>query len=166
MVLPAKAKLALLLCITAGCLSTFFTSPSITMWDANMRVLSPTSPQARQFCNVPRKKASDCEGPTNDPGQEKQDEEKKTCSSLLLDAQKCDTLVKRSYRNINLEQCTYHIKSLTLCEDEWCVGYSADEIKSCGEECSGLRESLTTCIQKNVLDSFRRNGLNEDGTII
>lgn len=164
MALPEKAKVAVLLLITAACLITIFTSPSITMWDANMRVLPP---QGRQFCKVPRKRVSECENSMGDAaGEDIQDRKKKNCNSLVTEFQKCETIVKRAYRNINLGRCPFQIKSLTLCEDEWCENKSAEGLKSCAEECAGVRESLTTCIEQTVLDSFRRNGLNEDGTVV
>lgn len=160
--LPDSAKLVLLLLISAGCMSTLFTSPSIALQDANMRVLSP---EAAQFCKAPRNIATECESSVA-PGDNNKDGKTLKCNSLLKGVQKCDSIVKKAYRSINLGGCPFEIKYLTLCEDEWCQNESHEGIKSCRDECAGVRESLTTCVEKRVIDAFRWNGLNKDGTRI
>ena len=160
MILPDYAKLLLLFLITTASLSTLLTSPSITMGNAKMRVLSP---QPQQFCTAPRKRARECENAAAAEDNNKDGGTLK-CNYLTEAVHQCEKMVERAYRSINLGGCPFQIKSLTLCEDEWCHNVSPQGIKSCQDECAQVRRSLATCVEQRVIERFRWNGLNEDGT--
>lgn len=148
-----RSKLLLLVVLTVVCLGTIFTSPSTTMGNPNMRVLSPP---VRQFCKAPREAAAD-KGCSNAKHSSEKPQE---CSSLMKAVQTCDRMLQRAFQHINLGGCPFQIKAVTLCEDEWC----RHDPKSCMEECSGVRESLSVCTQQQVSSYFQRHGLKENGT--
>ena len=149
-----RAKLALLLAATALCLGTIFNAPSTTMNNPKMRVLAAP---VRQFCKAPREAAAKaCSADQNIS------EHRTQCTVLTTSMQRCERVVQRAFRDINLGGCTLQIKAVDLCEGEWCRNGSRAE--SCSEECSSVRESLSGCVKQQVSLTFRRNGLNEDGT--
>jgi hypothetical protein len=115
-----------------------------------MKVLSPP---LRQFCKAPRDAAQDCQ-------EDGHNKDKQACKLLNKNIIDCEFVVKRAFRHINLGGCPFYIKALTLCEDEWCH----QDPKSCAEECSGVREALSTCIQEYVTKYFVTNGMKPDGT--
>lgn len=154
MLLSDQAKLVLLLGLTAACLSTIFFSPSTTMHNSNMKVLSPP---LQQFCKAAGDAVKECQKSKESSGNQKMD-----CASLETHVANCEKTVRRAFRDINLGGCPFPIKSLTLCEDEWCRGRS--DPTSCAEECSGVREQLSSCIQQHVSRYFEWAGLQNDGT--
>jgi hypothetical protein len=139
----------LLLVLTVSCLSTMFISPSTTMLNSNMKVLSPSM---LQFCKVPRDAAQDCRKAVYN-------KDKQACTVVDRVLVNCENVVKRAFRHVNLGGCPFHIRALTLCEDEWCH----QDPKSCAVECLGVREALSTCIQQHVTNYFFTNGMMPDG---
>jgi hypothetical protein len=146
--LSDPTKLLLLAICMVACLGTLFTSPSITMGNAAMRVLAPP---VRQHCMAPRQAANKCSK-----------ESKAPCPDLDKVVVKCQSVVERAYRHINLGGCPFEIKALTLCEAEWC---QSGDGASCERECSNVRESLSSCIQRQVAAFLNRNGIEKDGTL-
>jgi hypothetical protein len=148
--LSDRAKLSLLAMCTMACLGTFFTSSSIAMGNAAMRVLSP---RTRQHCMAPIRASNQCQKEGN------------ACTFQKAVATRCEAVVKRAYRHINLGGCPSEIKALSLCEAEWChsTGFPADS--SCVQECSIVKETLSNCVQRQVQSFFRKNGLQNDGTL-
>lgn len=149
--LSDPAKLTLLVVLTVSCLSTILFAPSTTMHNSSMKVLSPP---LRQFCMTPRDAAQECRKTKSEQ------EDKRSCNLFDKNVVKCENVVRRAFRHMNLGGCPFQIKALTLCEDEWC---HQDPI-SCNKRCSGVREALSSCIQQQVASYLERNGLNADGT--
>jgi hypothetical protein len=147
---PDRVKLLLLSVVTGLSLGSIITSPSITMNNPNMRVLAAP---VRQFCKAPREAAKGCNS-----GSDKQTE----CNILTNSVRTCDQVLQQAFHNINLRGCPFEIKAVTLCEDEWC----RQDPKSCFKECSGVRESLSSCIQGHVVSYFQRSGLTNDGILV
>ena len=147
MMLSDPMKLLLLAICTLACLGTLFTSPSITMENAAMRVLSPS---VRQFCDAPLQAARECSA-----------ESRASCRDLEKVVKECQSVVQKAYRHINLGGCPFQIKALTLCEAEWC---RTGDMSSCERECSAVRESLSKCTRRQVEMFLHRNGLEKDGT--
>lgn len=151
-------KLLLLPVMILACLSTLWTSSSIQFNNADFRVLSP---QVQTYCRAPRQQTvKECEAAAAAPGAPPPSFD---CQRLQTSLKQCESAVKKAYRDINIGGCPWEIKSLTLCENEWCRG-SPNDASSCQTECAGVRESLTACIQRRVAVYFRRNRLKEDGT--
>lgn len=146
----------LLMGLTAACLSTMFFSPSTTMHNSNMKVLSPP---LQQFCKAARVDAQECRKTNDSNGNQIMH-----CSLLEKQVAKCEKTVRRAFQDINLGGCPFPIRSLTLCEDEWCRGRS--DPTSCDEECSGVREQLSSCIQQHVSRHFEWAGLKNNGSAI
>ena len=141
-------KLFLLAICTIGCLSTLFTSASIRMGNSSMGVMTP-----RNHCMNSKKAVNQCKTQGKAP-----------CNTLEVAASKCQKAVKEAYRHINLGGCPFEIKSLTLCEAEWCRS-SSSSFQQCEKECSMVRKNLDTCIESQVSNYFLKNGLEKDGTI-
>jgi hypothetical protein len=153
--LSDPVKLLVLAVLTVLCLGTLFTSPSITMGNPSMRVLSPN---VRQRCMVPRKQVNKkCASSSKETSSA-------VCTELQRVVERCDRTVRRAYQHINLGGCPLEIKSVTLCEDEWCHS-SASDASSCEGECATVRESLANCVQQQVFFYLKRSGLDEDGTL-
>jgi hypothetical protein len=149
-------KLILLGIVTAACLGTIFISPTTTMNNPNMRILASNT---RQFCKVPREAVQKC---SNNNKKKNHDNSDVNCNQAEQSLQKCQNVVNRAFQHINLGGCPHQIKALTLCEDEWC---NSHDVKSCQEECNGVREPLSVCIRQHVTSFFQRNGLNDDGSL-
>ena len=141
-------KLFFLAICTIGCLSTLFTSASIRMGHSSMGVMTP-----RNHCMAAKRAVNQC----------KTQSSKGPCKTLEEAASKCQKAVKQAYRHINLGGCPFEIKSLTLCEAEWCRSNS--RFQDCEKECSMVRKNLDTCIENQVLNYFLKSGLEKDGTI-
>ena len=139
------AKIGILGIAYAICLVTLGTSPSITMGNGSLRTLAPTT---RKHCQVPQKNARECHD--------------NNCQDLKRAAQKCQDVVQRAYRHINLGGCATRIKAWTLCEDEWCQREM--DTAACMTECTYVREALDDCKRQVVADYFRTNSLETDGT--
>ena len=162
-------KLFFLLALTFVSMGTLFTSPSISMKNPSMLTASSSTTggggSTQRFCMAPMKALKECEKKQSIILEE---EEEKQCNDLndrRLNVQKCDMIVKRAFRNINMSGCPNQIKFVTLCEDEWCHHTSsAADRKSCQKECAGVRESLNVCINQRMMKYFKWNGLQEDGT--
>eukprot|EP00980_Cylindrotheca_fusiformis_P003118 scaffold721_cov131-Cylindrotheca_fusiformis.AAC.8 len=146
-----QTKIALLAICTIACLGTFFTSSSIAMGNAGMRILSP---QTRQHCAAPNRAASECQ------------KEGKSCASQAAVATKCKEAVKRAYRHINLGGCPSEIKALSLCEEEWCHSVGLPSDSSCVQECSKVREGLNSCVERQTQVYFKKYGLRKNGTAL
>jgi hypothetical protein len=148
--LSDRAKLLMLAISMLACLGTLITSPSISMGNAAMRVLSAP---VRKHCMAPRKAANKCSTEAKTP-----------CTDLDKVVTKCERVAKRAYQHINLGGCPFEIKAVTLCEAEWCHSGGLDG-SACQRECANAKESLTTCIERQVSSFFRRNRLKIDGTL-
>ena len=142
-------KFSCLVVVTLMCLGSMFTSQSIAMNNPSMRIL--TDRDVQQFCKEPRAAAiRDC----------KSDNSISNCSVLRQAAQDCENVLQGALRYINMGGCPHQIKSLTLCEDEWC---RYGDRASCQKECDTVRTNLSTCVQETVLHYFRKKNLNDDG---
>jgi len=141
-------KLLILALAVTACLCTLFTSPSTTTGNGSMKRLAPP---VRQHCATARKSASKCSS-----------ESQAQCHDLEEVVLKCENAVKKAYQHINLGGCPFEIKALTLCEAEWCL---MDDLASCDRECANVKESLSNCVQGELTSFFRRNGLEDNGTL-
>lgn len=146
MAIPDQAKFVLLVTLTVCCLRTIFYAPSTTMHSSSMKVLSPN---VQMFCKPFRDAAADCRSRN----------EKGSCLRMEESVEKCNTSVKNAYQHINLGGCPFHIKAVTLCEDEWC----RHDPNACESECSSVAEKLASCVQQHVYSYFQRNGLENNG---
>eukprot|EP00536_Pseudo-nitzschia_multiseries_P017228 jgi/Psemu1/49932/gm1.49932_g len=153
MVSRDHVKLLLLATTTTACIGTLFTSQTISMGNASMRVLSAEN---GKFCKDHRKKARECETEANDSGM---NSPKRTESCIIYrqNAQKCATVVRMAFRNINMSGCPKEIKMLTLCEDEWC---HQQDPSFCQKECTGVRQRLSICVQQRVMIFFNQYEIN------
>ena len=150
-------KLGLLALCWLLCLGTLFTSPTITQGNPDMGQLKTNTIEA---CTVPRRKRNEC------LKNNKASSSSSSCDGYEYNLKKCERAVKRAYQHINLGGCPFEIKSSNLCDAEWCQGGGGSNFESCQKECSGVRESLSSCIHKQILSYFNRFGLTEDGTSI
>ncbi len=126
------------------------------MMNPSMRVISATGPNNQKFCKIPRQIARECEGKAN-----ANPTDGNNCNSHREVAKKCERVVRKAFRNINMGGCPKQIKLLTLCEDEWCY----HDRMSCQKECAGVRKNLLVCVQETVELYFKRNGFEKDGTV-
>ena len=146
MALSDRIKVTILAVGYMICLATVWTAPSIMMGNASMRKVSPP---ISQYCKAAQMAARQCR-----PGN--------GCEALVANEVKCEEIVRKAYRHINLGGCPMEIKAWTLCEDEWCQ--KATDPLPCLSECAGVRLSLETC-QQNVVESyFKSHSLEKDGT--
>jgi len=142
--------------MTAACIGTLFTSQSIALGNASMRVLSADS---GRYCKQYHKKATECiMEARGDISTESFLQKTEECAYHQENARKCENVVRTAFRNINMSGCPKEIKMSTLCEDEWC--HQQDRV-SCQKECAGVREQLSLCVHQQVMQSFERNGLEE-----
>jgi hypothetical protein len=161
---------------------TLWTSPTITFGHANFPVLSP---KLQTHCGPIRKALKECEDgdkPTETKSKtmpKDVDASPDACSSparkdeevnrLRHDLKICEKTVRKAYRDINIGGCPFEIKSLSLCENEWCHGSASQSLLPsssafCQTECAGVKEKLENCIEQHIQQYFRRAGLNQDGT--
>jgi len=108
--------------------------------------------------------------------EEEEEQQQQQCDTYRNNVQKCQKIVKRAFRDINMKGCPKQIKLVTLCEDEWCSGHyttgtyignhnhNHQTSTSCQKECAGVQDSLELCIKQRIMIVFKQNGLNEDGT--
>jgi hypothetical protein len=138
--LSDPAKLVLLGLCFIGCLATLFTSPGLSMGNAELRSLNPP---VDRLCKKPREEAKKCVGPR---------------------VTKCEKAISQAYKDINMGGCPHELKTVTLCEAEWCQPGASPDRSACKRECGNVREDLQTCIQKHVEQYFSKHGLENDGT--
>ena len=157
MVTRDTIKFFSLVALTLVCIGSFFTSPSISMMNPSMRVITAIDANTRKFCSAPRKEAKECENRINvDSSGGKED-----CNKYGEVAKKCERVVRKAFRYINMGGCPKQLKLLTLCENEWCY----QDPTLCQKECAVVKNSLSLCIQERIEHYFKRNGLKENGTI-
>jgi hypothetical protein len=145
--LSDPAKLVLLGLCFIGCLATLFTSPGLSMGNAELRSLNPP---VDRLCKKPREEAKKCV---------EQGEGLKRPRVT-----KCEKAISQAYKDINMGGCPHELKTVTLCEAEWCQPGASPDRSACKRECGNVREDLQTCIQKHVDQYFSKHGLENDGT--
>lgn len=138
-------KLILLaLCLVFG-IGSYFTSSGVDV--------KKLSPRHFEHCNVPTQTKKACHR-----------KDVPACGEEDADAQKCHDVVSEAYRYINLGGCPWELRSVSACEAEWCTGAKARGDRSCERECTGVRESLTSCVNGQIQKFFKKRGLDADGT--
>lgn len=134
-------------------LSTLFTSSSFSL---GHRTIQTMSAPVHRFCRTPRNEVKKClDGQDGD----------QQCKSQLNQASKCESVLKRAFRYINMGGCPYEIQSVAVCETEWCEGVQADKQgqADCRKECAKARKALDQCVQGHVTTFYARAGLQENG---
>jgi hypothetical protein len=154
MTLSEPAKLYLLLGCVLLCLSTLFTSSSFSMGSRDLPVLRPSPKYCRELKQALRK----CLDSKQEGG----------CSKELLTASRCDDVVSRAYKDINLGGCSYKNQALVLCEVEWCDGIGGDRSarESCRKECELTRKEREDCIEGHVSSYLEKYSLIANGETI
>lgn len=136
-------KLILLALCIVGCIGSYFTSTSVD--------IKKLSPRYFEHCLVPTQVMKACHK-----------KDVPACNEEHAWAEKCHAVVSEAYRYINLGGCPWELRSVSLCEAEWCDGVRRD--RSCEEECTGVRKKLTSCVNRQVQNFFKKRGLDSDGT--
>jgi hypothetical protein len=150
--LSDPAKLVLLCLCFIGCLATLFTSPGLSMGNAELRSINPP---VERLCKKPREEARKCV-----------EQGEASCKGLKRPRfTKCENAISQAYKDINMGGCPHELKVVTLCEAEWCQPGASSDRSACKRECGNVREALQTCIQKHVGQYFSKHGLESDGTI-
>lgn len=147
--LSDAGKIILLAVLMTICIVTFFSSTTISMGSSPMGKL-----RKQEHCEEPRKVARICLEQGN-----------VDCSDVTRAASKCESVVRRAYQHINFGGCPYELQAQHLCEAEWCQADSGGDPASCQRECFNVRQSLKTCVDRQVSLFFVRNGLQNDGTL-
>ena len=138
-------KLILLAVCLVLCIGSYFTSSSV-----DIKKLSP-----RQFehCLVPNQAKKACHR-----------KDIPSCHEEDAGAEKCHAVVSVAYSYINLGGCPWELRSASACEAEWCTAARSRGDRSCERECTGVRENLTSCVDRQIQKFFKKRGLDSDGT--
>jgi hypothetical protein len=142
--LSDRSKVGILFLCYTICIVTLWTSPSISLGSGSLRSLTPPF---QLHCHAARNAARECTS---------------TCEPLQNAAHRCDEVVRRAYRHVNLGGCASYLKISNACEDEWCQ--RGMDQNACRTECHGVRDALDKCTKGVVNDYFRKYGLEKDGT--
>lgn len=125
------------------------------------RDLGTLRPQANRYCKEPRQQAMKCLDTS-------EKEDSTTCTSLLKQASKCEQVLEKAFRHVNMAGCAREIQAATICEVEWCEDLQNNEKgaqEACQKECLGVRKALDSCVKQHVATFFQRHGLEDNGTI-
>ncbi len=163
--LSDQFKIGFLLVSWTGCLMTMFTSHSFLRENGDLnRVNIPV----QRFCLASRQAAAQACSNNGDVLMDQKGislglrgaEDSTTMSPLCIqrksEANKCEFVIQRAERWINLGGCSSAIQTQSICEAEWCRGGNA---KECHDECAVVRNKLQGCIQRVVTDQWRRSVL-------
>jgi len=138
-------KLILLAVCLVFCIGSYFTSSSVDS--------KKLSPRYFEHCLVPTQAKKACHK-----------KDVPACREEDVAAEKCHEVVAEAYRYINLGGCPWELRSAAGCEAEWCSEHRSPGDRSCEEECTGVKDNLTSCVDRRIHEFFKKRGLDSDGT--
>ena len=117
------------------------------------------NPPVTKICKEPKQRLEKCLQGVSPPDGKSQTAKIPECQSWLEASEKCETVVVRAYRSINMGGCVREIESEEICSEECDDNPKSSE---CNQNCKKEKDALASCVKSYLQRYFQKAGIDVD----